>query len=68
MSLWSVSGPTLKNWLQQAQGREENRVYWAVCERENVVRDKKRGSVHSEKIREKCDQCSSFLTDHKTNT
>ena len=28
----SVSGPTLKNWLQRTQEGEENRVYWAVCE------------------------------------
>ena len=26
------------------------------------MRSRKGGSVHSEKIREKCDQCSSFLT------
>ena len=26
------------------------------------MRDRKGGDVHSEKIREKCDQCSSFLT------
>ena len=27
------------------------------------MRDRKRGSVHSEENEEKCDRCSSFLTD-----